>query len=175
MHNEDKRNRLKAFEKVVDTFESALLRYASRLTNNPTTAEDIVQNAFVKFIKNWNGPYDAYGDIKPWLYRVVHNEAVDFIRAEARRQKLHDEHGDECIGRTTSPTDNHQDTDEILLALNQLTTRERELVILKVYEEKSYKEIAEITGLTTNNVGVSLHAAMKKLASILDKKGGDYV
>ena len=41
--------------------------------------------------------------------------------------------------------------------------------------EEAYKEIAEITGLTTNNVGVSLHAAMKKLASILDKKGGDYV
>lgn len=175
MHNEEKEKRLKAFEKVVDTFESALLRYASRLTNNVTTAEDVVQNTFIKFINNWHGPYDAFDDIRPWLYRVTHNEAVDYIRAEARRQKLHQEHGEECFGHTRTIVDQHQDSDDVLMALRNLTDRERELVILKVYEEKSYKEIAEITGLTTNNVGVSLHAAMKKLALSLEKKEGDHV
>ena len=55
-------------------------------------------------------------------------------------------------------------------ALRRLGDRERELVVLKVYEEKSYKEIAEITGLTVSNVGFILHTAMKKLATMLSKK-----
>ena len=44
---------------------------------------------------------------------------------------------------------------------------------LKVYEEKSYKEIGEITGLSTGNVGYILHHAMKKLAKELRKEGGE--
>ena len=50
-----------------------------------------------------------------------------------------------------------------------MSERERQLVILKVYEEKSYNEISEITGLTSSNVGYILHHAMKTLAAILRK------
>jgi len=49
-------------------------------------------------------------------------------------------------------------------ALSILSDRERHLVTLKVYEEKSYREIADITGLSIGNVGFILHGAMKKLA-----------
>ena len=49
-------------------------------------------------------------------------------------------------------------------ALSALSSRDQQLVILKIYEEKSYKEISEITGLTVTNVGYILHHAMKKLA-----------
>ena len=55
-------------------------------------------------------------------------------------------------------------------ALSRLSVRERQLVVLKVYEEKSYKEIAEITGLTVGNVGFILHTAIKKLAAMLAAK-----
>ena len=57
-------------------------------------------------------------------------------------------------------------------ALSRLSDRERQLVVLKVYEEKSYKEIAEITGLTVGNVGFILHTAIKKLAAMLATKEG---
>jgi RNA polymerase sigma-70 factor (ECF subfamily) len=57
-------------------------------------------------------------------------------------------------------------------ALRSLSPREQQLVILKVYEEKSYREISEITGLTSGNVGYILHHAMRKMAQLLKKGGG---
>lgn len=165
-----KSEKLRAFEKIVDAFEGALLHYAARLTNNAATAEDVVQNTFIKMIRNWKGPFEISQDLSSWLYRVAHNEAVDIIRNEARLQKLHSEHGHECIAREAplpSPDDNALIAAE---ALKMLTDREREIVILKIYEEKSYKEIADITGSSITNVGVTLHCAMKKLAAYLERK-----
>ena len=54
--------------------------------------------------------------------------------------------------------------EQAAVALQTLSLREQQLVILKVYEEKSYREISDITGLTVSNVGYVLHHAMKKLA-----------
>ena len=50
-----------------------------------------------------------------------------------------------------------------------MSLREQQLVILKVYEEMSYKEISEITDLTVSNVGYILHHAMRKMADALKK------
>lgn len=170
MAHEAKDEKLAAYRRIVDAFEGVLLRYATRLTNNATSAQDVVQNAFVKFIRNWKGPLEVGGETSAWLYRVVHNEAVDYVRGESRLQKLHAEHGGECLARETPPPDPSDAALNAARALDALSPRERELVILKVYEEKSYKEIADITGLSVSNVGVILHGAMKKLAAKLGRK-----
>ena len=172
MPGESKEERLQAFNGVVAAFEGPLLRYAARLTNSAAAAEDVVQNAFVKFIRLWKGPYDTSGEVSAWLYRVVHNEAIDLVRNEARRRKLHEEHGHEAFSHPSDEPDPGDAALDAAKALERLSERERSLVILKVYEEKSYKEIAEITGLTVSNVGVILHGAMKKLANALKGKEG---
>lgn len=132
-----------------------------------------MQNTFIKFIRKWNQGMDDEHGVSSWLYRVAHNEAVDHLRAEARIRKLHTEHGEECMAqmRDTRPESISERAENAAQALQQLTDRERQLVVLKIYEEKSYKEIAEITGLTTSNVGFILHTAMKKLAKIMTIDG----
>ncbi len=170
MPGESRQERLQAFNGIVAAFEGPLLRYAARLTNSATAAEDVVQNTFVKFIRLWKGPYEASGEVSAWLYRVAHNEAVDLVRNEARRQKLHEEHGREAFAQPSPEPEPGDAALDAARALDRLSERERSLVILKVYEEKSYREIAEITGLTVSNVGVILHGAMKKLANALHGK-----
>ena len=61
------------------------------------------------------------------------------------------------------------DAEQASAALQTLGLREQQLVILQVYEEKSYREISDITGLTVSNVGYILHHAMKKMAAELAK------
>lgn len=168
----NKRERLNAFEGVVAAFEAPLLRYAARIANNPSHAQDIVQNAFIKMIKSWKGEYSPTPELSAWLYKAVHNEAVDMIRSEERRRRLHEEHGAEALAQ---PSQAETEPDEAGIiaaeALNSLSPREREVVVLKVYEEKKYREIAEITGMTVDNVGVTLHVALRKLSAILGGKG----
>lgn len=156
------------FETIVDEYQAALLRYASRIMNNRALAQDAVQCAFIKLFRAWKGDFAPSPPMSAWLYRVTHNCAVDMIRKVSRRQDLHDRHAEEQRVRDDKdeqPRKYHEDTTALVdTALAVLDIRERQLVVLKVYEEKSYKEMSEITGLGQGNVGYILHHAMKKLA-----------
>ena len=160
-----------AFDAVVTAYEAPLLRYAVRLTANSAAAEDIVQNTFVKLIRSWRDDLVPSAAMSAWLYRVVHNEAVDHVRREVRRQRLHARHAADT-GESVAPDmgAESREPDRALAAaaaLQKLPDRERQLVILKVYERKSYREIATIAGLSVGNVGFILHHAMRRLARIL--------
>ena len=72
-------------EAVVAEHETALLRYAARILNNPTTAQDVVQNVFIKLFRAWPKGMKPSKQLKGWLYRVTHNEAVDHIRRPDKR------------------------------------------------------------------------------------------
>lgn len=173
-----------AFAAVVDAYQARLLRYVARLLGNASAAEDVVQRAFIKCAVSWKGPLEPSEDLSAWLYRVAHNEALDFVRRERRRGFLHRRKADEDrhlgadVQAPEVPGGAEGAADDAALAaadaLRRLSDRDRLLVTLKVYEEKSYREIAAITGLSVSNVGVSLHNAMRKLAALLgDPRGKD--
>ncbi len=164
--------RLDAFEAVVRHYETPLLRYAARVLNDPDAAQDVVQDSFIRLLHRWKGEMVPDGRMANWLYRVVHNCAVDHIRKISRRSLLHRRVAEEQEhivppdrGAAFSVSDEAR---RAAAALQTLDLRERQLVILKVYEEKSYKEIGAITGLSTGNVGYILHHAMRKLARALE-------
>ncbi len=167
----DKAYRLAAFENIVSCYEEQLLRYATRIIGNPDTAQDIVQNTFIRFFKKWNDELTPSPQLSSWLYRTTHNCAIDYIRKENRRRLLHQKHSEEIENFSlpvhSAEFKDNDNAEKAAKALQVLTTREQQLVILKIYEEKSYKEISEITGLTTSNVGYILHHAMKKMAVYL--------
>ena len=77
-------------EAIVAEYETPLLRYAARILNNPAAAQDVVQNTFIKLFRGWKPGMHASPSLKSWLYRVTHNEAVDYIRRESRLQLLHE-------------------------------------------------------------------------------------
>ena len=167
-----------AFARVVAEYEARLLRYVARLTGNASSAEDIVQETLVKFARRWRDTMEPSPQMQGWLYRVAHNEAIDHARREARLRALHLRHSEEAAeqfapdhARPESGATAADRGAAAERALATLTERERELVTLKVYECKSYKEISEITGLTVGNVGYILHHAMRKLAARLS--GGE--
>jgi RNA polymerase sigma-70 factor (ECF subfamily) len=165
--------RLAAFETVVSEYEAALLRYAGRILYNDNAAQDVVQNAFIRLFKSWKDDMIPSPKLSSWLYRVTHNCAIDYLRKESRRNLLHTKHADEQA-KFAAPNRGKgfrisEAAEGAVAALKTLKLREQQLVVLKVYEEKSYKEISEITGLTVSNVGYILHHAMKKMATELKK------
>lgn len=170
----DRRDDIAAFEAVVQEYQAPLLRYASRVLYNSDAAQDVVQNTFIRLFKKWEDAMEPSPQLSSWLYRVAHNCAVDYLRKESRRQELHRKQAQEKPlvagpqrGMGWNLTDGAVAAAE---ALHTLSLREQQLVILKIYEEKSYKEISDITGLTVSNVGYILHHAMKKMAAALKQK-----
>lgn len=168
-----KAERRAAFERIVSTYEAALLRYAGRLVPKADAAQDVVQDAFIRLFNKWQDELEPSPRLSSWLYRVVHNRAVDHVRKESRRHALHLRHAAQspefAVPNRGEGFRISAAAERAVLALHHLSPREQQVVVLQIYEDKSYREISEITGLTTGNVGYILHHAMRKMADELKK------
>jgi RNA polymerase sigma-70 factor (ECF subfamily) len=164
-------------EQVFAALESPLLLYARRLLGDFAVSEDIVQEAFMKL----HAQFHAVLAPQPWLYRTVHNLAVDHQR-RASKIVLVGHSADEDAGPIADASDSQPLPDEqiarweriglVRLVLETLDERSRELIRLRFNEDLSYKEIAGRTGLTVGHVGYLLHHALKAMATELEKTEG---
>jgi RNA polymerase sigma-70 factor (ECF subfamily) len=165
-------------ETIEDLFmalESPLLSYAMRLAGQVEWAEDIVQEAFMRL----HAQFDEVREPKKWLYRTVHNLALNYRRDSGKIVSLETKPGDAAENLDT--TDPQPLPDEqiarlegiglVRLSMKTLDKRSHELVRLKFNEGLSYKEIAGRTGLTVSHVGYLLHHAIKAIADELAKNG----
>jgi len=158
----------RAMEAIVAEHETALLRYATRIVNSPTAAQDVVQNVFIKLFRQWREGTHPSDKLKGWLFRVTHNEAVDFIRRESRLRVLHEKQAKQatadCPDGIHCATAEDERRQMVLRSLRKLHPREQQIVLLRLEEGLSYTEIAKITGRTEGNVGNILHHAVLKLS-----------
>ena len=168
--------RAESIEELFSALESPLLGYALRLLGDRETAEDTVQEAFMKLhtqLANIREP-------RRWLYRTVHNVALNQRRRSGKTVPLDLTPGNPSALPSES-TDPQPLPDEqiarwegiglVRLCLLTLDERSRELIRLKFIEEMSYKRISEHTGLTVSHVGYLLHHAIKAVADELAKTG----
>lgn len=163
-------------EAVIDHFQTPLLRYAARLLNNATLAQDAVQNAMVKLFRQWQPGMCPDERLKNWLFRVVHNEAVDLIRTEERRRRHQDGHVALVMAETGGGLYEDPCPDEraavVTKCLGVLTPAQRQVVLLRLQQGMSYEEIGSVTGQTTGCVGALLHAAVIRLSGEVRKMEG---
>ena len=151
-----------AFETIVERYRRALMRYVSRLLP-PERAEDVVQQAFVK-------AYDAMHrdgaelNLKPWLYRIAHNTALNALRD---RGLSHDELDERIDGveRPDQALERSQGLRDVLVAVQALPERQRDAILLRELEGRSYEEIALALGVTDGAVRQLLHRARNSLRS----------
>jgi len=162
-------------EEVFAALESPLLLHARRLLGDFTVAEDVVQEAFMKL----HAQFQQVRQPQAWLYRTVHNLAVDHQRRANKIVPLDPAPGETAT--TNEAADSQPIPDEqiarwegiglVRLVLETLDARSQELIRLRFDDDLSYKEISERTGLTVGHVGYLLHHALKAMAVELNKTG----
>ncbi|PCJ51753.1 MAG: hypothetical protein COA79_25550 [Planctomycetota bacterium] len=153
------------FEKLFDELEQPLLRYAFFLVKEEEFAKDIVQDSFIKLLKQEQQPENA----KAWMYTVCRNLIIDNAR-RAKKIIFHENYAELSPGyEEKDEIMEDENVKEIRRVIDRLPLVEKEVVILKFYEMKSYKEISLLTGKSVTNVGFILHQAIKRLKSLLKK------
>ncbi len=179
VRSDGERAELRSSESIEELFlalESPLLSYARRLSPNIDMAEDIVQEAFVRL----HHQFDHVHTPRSWLYRTVHNLALNRERDATKIAPLPDSEGGEAynIAELTDPQPlpdeqiaRWEGVGLVRLNLKNLDSRSQELIRLKFDEDLSYKQISERTGLTVSNVGYLLHHLLKSLVADLTKAG----
>jgi RNA polymerase sigma factor (sigma-70 family) len=166
-------------EELFAALESPLLSYALRLSGERGVAEDLVQEAFMKL----HAQFAEVREPRRWLYRTVHNLALNHRRNAAKTVAL----VSETDSHSSHPPDTSYASDEaplpdaqiiriesiglVRLSLAALDERSRELIRLKFTQDLSYAEISARTGLKTGHVGYLLHHALKAIAAELAKTG----
>jgi RNA polymerase sigma factor (sigma-70 family) len=153
---------------VFEAEESPLLRYAHGLVGQRETAEDLVQEAFLKLHAHWADVDNP----RAWLFRCIRNLSLNHIRDHKRETTL--ENGHEWQSDSPDPEQTLGRLEAIgtlQLLVSELDPADRSLIALKYHENLKYDQISQRTGLSVGNVGYKLHHALKNLADSLRRLG----
>ena len=173
-----------AFERLVRRYEKRVLALTRRMCKNPADAEEAAQDAF---LAAWQGLKFFRGEsaFSTWLYRLTSNVCIDFLRRKKREPQtvppLQNENGEDVEPEVA---DSCPDPEEQLLhrerqsqiawAMGQLEPEFRQVLTLRVIQELSYEQIAEITELKVGTVKSRIARARWKLKKILLESGNNF-
>src|SRR3954447_1456433 len=170
-----------AFEELVRQYDSAVLRLALHLTNSEADAKDIYQEAFLKAYRNL-GSFRFECSFYTWIYRIVTNLSLDYLRRKQVRKEdapvMTDEHGeeyslldqvaDERAGASPErQLMKREMAKRIGAALTKLTPRERMVFEMKHYQGLKLRTIGEALNTTEETAKNTLFRATQKLRASL--------
>ena len=159
----------------------ALYTAALRMTRNPSDAEDLVQETFLKAYRAY-GSFQEGTNLKAWLYRILTNTFINSYRAAKRRpekadvEDIEDLYLYKRLGDLTAPNAGRSAEDELLeritddevkRAIESLPEAFRMAVLLADVEGFSYKEIADITDVPIGTVMSRIHRGRRALQKAL--------
>jgi len=164
-----KRGSREALARIYEKYVHLLLSVAMGLLNDPHEAQDVVQDVFVTFARAASG-FELKGSLKAFLATSVVNRARDRVRTERTRQHM--------LGRRAMEPAASSEPDRSLVygercerlsrALAGLPYEQREVVVLKIKQEMTLREIAKLQGVSISTVHGRYRYGMEKLRALLD-------
>jgi len=173
-----RRGQREAFGQLVRRYERELYGYLRRYLGDAHLADDVFQNTFVQlFVKS--NQYESGRPVRPWLYTIATNQAIDALRRNGRHQAVSlDQYREESYegdvqslletleGRGPGPLElahGQERRERIRASVDRLPDFLRQVLILAYYQGLKYREIADIVGIPVGTVKSRLHAALVKL------------
>ncbi|TAJ19312.1 MAG: sigma-70 family RNA polymerase sigma factor [Planctomycetota bacterium] len=173
-----RRGETEAFRALVLRHESALLRHARALAAaDRTLAEDAVQDALIRLIERPPTlPDSVLGEcasehayLAAWLHKVTRNACMDRLRSESRRRRRENERAAPELDVLRHDAVEHDDTKAAVeREMARLSPEQREVLALRLFADRSYAEIAEITGKKVGTVGWLISTGLRALSRELE-------
>ncbi len=160
---------IKAFERLIDKYQKTIFNVALRMINDYDDAEDIAQAVFIKAYEKL-ASFDFSHKFFSWLYRMVVNEALNFINRRKRFEKL----DNVFVAADKTPEENYEEGEmaqRVEMALMRLEPEQRALIVLKHFQELAYEEIGYIFDIPEKTVKSRLFTARQALKQILLRQG----
>ncbi|MEM7583430.1 MAG: sigma-70 family RNA polymerase sigma factor [Acidobacteriota bacterium] len=161
---------------LAERHRQALFFLALQLMGNRDDAMDVAQEALLRFFNTLHR-FDCRRPVRPWLFQIVRNRVVDlYRRRKVRRHDSLDETDHEgnpqhvLVDETVDPerdASQAQLRKRMLAALDELSHIQREILVLRDYQDLSYSEIAETLNIPLGTVMSRLHGARKRLRQTL--------
>jgi len=172
----------KAFETLVKRSKSKVFTSIYLIVKDRYVAEDLLQETYIKAIDVIrSGRYNEEGKFLPWVARIAHNLAIDYFRKEKRYPTIVLEDGSKVFNSFDFAEDSAEDlqmkSDQIANVremIKKLPEEQKEVLILRHYEELSFQEIAEQTGVSINTALGRMRYALINLRKMIEKQESAY-
>ena len=148
-----------AFDILLNRYKSSIYSYIFFIVHNKELAEDIFQETFVKVIMTIKqGRYTENGKFKAWITRIAHNLIIDNYRQERSENTISNDDVEVdlfnniklCDGTIEDNLVRYQDLSDVKKLIRHLPDNQREVLEMRYYQDLSFKEIADITGVSIN-------------------------
>ena len=150
----------KAFDELLSRNQTKLFTYIMYVVRDHDVADDIFQETFVKAIsKLHEGKYTDSGKFSFWLNRIAHNAILDWYRSQKAAHIVEPTADNDLSNlRSTSVLDTYRESElvneqvlrDVKKMIDALPASQREVVFMRFYQDMSFKEIAEVTGVSIN-------------------------
>lgn len=158
-----------AVELIWDRYACDLFAFLQATLRSRHDAEDVLQAVFVRIVDKRRrlAKADCLG---AYVFRIARNEVADFLRIQRRKQE-NDAQIDSWLTAVDAGENATELAEELQRALAQLPQAQREIVVLKVYRDKTFREIGEMLGLSLNTVASRYRYGVEKLSTLLKDRG----
>ena len=154
-----------AFAELVEHYWQRLFRWLFHLTRDRHAAEDLCQETFLRAFAHLNR-FQPGTNFTAWIYRIGHNAFANQCRAARKREPLPEDLHDRGLGPVEDAV-GREAAEDVARALQQLPTDYRAALLLRVEEDLSFRQIAEVLGLTEETARWRVFKARQKLLELL--------
>lgn len=167
----------KALESLINRHNQKIISFIYSKVLDRDVAEDIFQDTFIKVIKTLKkGSYSEEGKFLPWVMRIAHNLIIDHFRKNKRMPKFE---GSEDFNIFSVIKDDKMNIEKQMIKdqidsdlsflIDELPDDQREVLIMRIYKDMSFKEIAENTGVSINTALGRMRYALINLRKIVQR------
>ena len=160
-----------AFAPIYEKYYLPIFKYVIQRTENETVAAEVVSNVFAKALFNLK-KYQFKGlPFSAWLYRVAFNAITDYHRSNKKQNRIVNVplEGIEFIEEEDKEENKTHLRNQMMSCLKDLKPQELELIEMRFFENRPFKEIGEILNMTTEHARVKTHRALGKLKKLMLK------
>lgn len=156
-----------ALARLYDRFVEELYRFVFYKTQHTQTAEDLCSDIFTKMCANIESYDESKANFRTWLYTIARYTIIDHYRKKTDVVAIEDVWDLSSDTDLLDIVDAQVDMDRIAPYMAKLSSDQREILILRLWEDKSYKEIAEIMGKSQASCKMSFSRAIKTLRALM--------
>jgi RNA polymerase sigma-70 factor (ECF subfamily) len=161
-----------SFAPIYEKYYLSLFKFVLQRVENEIVASEIVSDVFAKAIFNLKKYKFKGTPFSAWLFRVAYNEIMTTFRKQKKSRTVNlPNDGDWSFLQIEQDDDNYDNTlslNNLKISLEKLKPNDVELIEMRFFEQRSFKEIGEILEITTENARVKTHRALKKLQTIFN-------
>ncbi len=157
-------------DEIYDRYGEKMYHYLALRLGSPDDAEDVLQETFCRLAR-YSARWGLVRNPKAFVFKILRNEANRFLARRIKRREGDQAGIDEARGLAAAieaPAD--ADAGLIVRILGELPDEQREVIILKVFQDLSFKEIAAVCGLPVNTAASRYRYGIEKLRSAMEGK-----